>query len=168
MGACAARRLQTAQLRRQLPGGARPVCVLTIDWLHALLLLSCRLGIDVRHLWGMTELSPVSAAAFLGGWQGLCPCFWVALQPPALVAASFTSARFVHDVMHTAQLDSSDPNMSICMPCLRLPHVQLGTLGTLTLPQIGDGLSKDEVITIKARKGVHASDKGTHTEMSHS
>lgn len=45
------------------------------------------LGIDVRHLWGMTELSP------------------------------------------------------------------LGTLGTLTLPQIGDGLSKQEVITIKEGQG---------------
>jgi hypothetical protein len=27
--------------------------------------------------------------------------------------------------------------------------VQLGTLGTLTLTQIGDGLSKEEIITIK-------------------
>lgn len=63
MGACVARRLHMAQLVCQDWEVARLVCVLTIAWSHALLLLSCRLGIDVRHLWGMTELSPVSAAA---------------------------------------------------------------------------------------------------------
>jgi hypothetical protein len=33
--------------------------------------------------------------------------------------------------------------------CVFAVCVQLGTLGTLTLQQIGDGLSKEEVITIK-------------------
>lgn len=33
--------------------------------------------------------------------------------------------------------------------CVSVCCLQLGTVGTLTLPQIGDGLSKDEVITIK-------------------
>jgi hypothetical protein len=34
--------------------------------------------------------------------------------------------------------------------------MQLGTLGTLTLTQIGDGLSKEEIITIKVRHaGMH-------------
>jgi hypothetical protein len=42
--------------------------------------------------------------------------------------------------------------------CLRLRRLQLGTLGTLTLPQIGDGLSKQEVITIKVRRGVPLTD----------
>lgn len=45
-------------------------------------------------------------------WQGLFTSFRQRCSHLPLSLLSFTSAHLVRDVMHTAQLDSSDPNMS--------------------------------------------------------
>lgn len=46
--------------------------------------------------------------------------------------------------------------------CHCISALQLGTLGTLTVQQVGDGLSKEEVITIKVSQ--QAGDMGGREE----
>ena len=46
--------------------------------------------------------------------------------------------------------------------CCCISDLQLGTLGTLTVQQVGDGLSKEEVITIKVSQ--QAGDTGVGEE----
>jgi hypothetical protein len=86
-----------------------------------------RQGIDVRHIWGMTELSPVREL--------------------------LSSTRACPGTSHARAFSITLLLLRVNIPCCLLCHAaappQLGTLGTLTLPQIGDGLSKEEVISIK-------------------